>query len=91
MSTLQKILSITLFTLLLTANQDILEDLNTTVEDTNITQSEDVNLSNLTEDELFAELMKSEKELETEKVKTEAIIKLGKTVDKLSEHLNIQN
>ena len=88
---MKKILISTLFTILLIANQEILEDLNITTEDTNITQSEDINLSALTEDELFAELMKSEEELKIEKVKTEAIKKLGRTVDKLSEHLNIQD
>jgi len=94
---MKKILSIALFTILLTANQEILEDLNTTVEENNITQIEDVNLSELSEDELMAELMNLDEQIEDEKnkqaksiAKTEAVMKLGRTVDELSKHLGVE-
>jgi hypothetical protein len=80
---MKKILITTLFTILLTANQEILEDLNITTEDTNITQIEDVNLSELTEDELIAEFMRTDENLKN-------LDKLEKTVDKLSNQLGIE-
>jgi hypothetical protein len=81
---MKKILITTLFTILLTANQEILEDLNTTTEDTNITQIEDVNLSELSEDELIAEFMRVDEEVENLK-------KLRKTVDELANKLGIED
>ena len=102
---MRKILSITLFTILLTANQGFLEDLNITIEDTNITQIEDVNLSSLSEEELMAELMKVEEQISDEeaeikfekdktkvlKKKSDDIKKLSKTVDELANYLDIEN
>jgi hypothetical protein len=102
---MKQIIFTTLFTILLTANQEILEDLNITTEDTNITQIEDVNLSELSEDELMAELMKLEEQISDEeaeikfekdktkflKKKSDDIKKLSKTVDKLVNHLDIEN
>lgn len=80
---MKKILITTLFTMLLTANQEILEDFNTTIEDTNITQIEDSNLSELTEDELIAEIMRLDENIEN-------LEKLEKTVDKVSNQLGIK-
>jgi hypothetical protein len=92
---MKKILITTLFTILLTANQEILEDLNITISDTNITKIED---SNLTEDELIAEFMKLEelmanqdKEVMDEKAKTKAVMKLSRTVNELAENLGIED
>jgi hypothetical protein len=81
---MKQIIFTTLFTILLTANQEILEDLNITTEDTNITLIEDVNLSELTEDELIAEFMRVDEEVENLK-------KLRKTVDELANKLGIED
>jgi hypothetical protein len=80
---MKQIIFTTLFTILLTANQEFLEDLNITTEDTNITQIEDVNLSELTEDELIAEFMRTDENFKN-------LDKLEKTVDRLSNQLGIE-
>jgi len=46
-------------------------------------------LKKMSTEELMQELAKSEQELEKEKTKTKAVMKLGKTVDKLAKELNI--
>jgi hypothetical protein len=85
---MKQIIFTTLFTILLTANQEILEDFNTTTEDTNITQIED---SNLSESEMIEYIMKADKEILKKETRLKNLKKLEKTVDELSKHLNIDN
>jgi hypothetical protein len=51
--------------------------------------AEEVKVKQKTYEELKAEFMKSAKKLEESKAKTEAVMKLGRTVDKLAKTLKV--
>ena len=84
---MKKILFSTLLTIFLITN--LISDENSTIELN--TTIEDSNLSALSEDELLAEFMKLDEEIEEAKEKTKNLEKLEKTVDKLVNTLNIEN
>jgi len=84
---MKKILFSTLLTIFLITN--LISEENSTIE-LNIT-IEDSNLSDLSEDELLAEFMKLDEEIEEAQEKTKNLEKLEKTVDDLASTLNIEN